>query len=58
MERFLSISPSPLLAPYVKEYWFLSADSTCQGKQRAIPSGYAGQIPNREATIYSEEYVL
>ena len=58
MERFLSISPSPLLAPYVKEYWFLSADSTCQGKQRAIPSGYAGLIFNRGGNIYSEEYGL
>ncbi|NDW11181.1 AraC family transcriptional regulator [Dysgonomonas sp. 520] len=58
MERFLSISPSPLLAPYVKEYWFLSADSTCQGKQRAIPSGYAGLIFNQGGNIYSEEYGL
>lgn len=58
MEKFLSISPSPLLAPYVKEYWFLSADSTCQGKQRAIPSGYAGLIFNRGGNIYSEEYSL
>ena len=58
MERFLSISPSPLLAPYVKEYWFLSADSTSQGKQRAIPSGYAGLIFNRGGNIYSEEYGL
>ncbi|MDR1402503.1 MAG: helix-turn-helix domain-containing protein [Tannerellaceae bacterium] len=56
MERFSSVSPSPLLAPYVKEYWFLSADST--GKQRAIPSGYAGLIFNRGGNIYSEEYSL
>jgi len=56
MERFLSISPSPLLAPYVKEYWFLSADSI--GKQRAIPSGYAGLIFNRGGDIYSKEYGL
>ncbi len=58
MERFSSISPSPLLAPYVKEYWFLSTDSTYQGKQRAIPSGYAGLIFNRGGNIYSEEYGL
>lgn len=58
MERFLSISPSPLLAPYVKEYWFLSADSTRQGKQRAIPSGYAGLVFNRVGNIFSEEYGL
>lgn len=58
MEKFSSISPSPLLAPYVKEYWFLSADSTYQGRQRAIPSGYAGLIFNRGGSIYSDEYGL
>jgi len=58
MERFLSISPSPLLAPYVKEYWFLSTDSMNQGKQRAIPSGYIGLIFNCGGHIYSEEYGL
>lgn len=58
MERFQSILPSPLLAPYVKEYWFLSADGTHQRKQRAIPSGYAGLIFNRGGNIYSEEYGL
>lgn len=58
MERFLSISPSQLLAPYIKEYWFLSADSAYQGKQRAIPSGYTGLIFNRGGNIYSEEYGL
>lgn len=57
MERFSSILPSPLLAPYIKEYWFLS-DSIYQGKQRAIPSGYAGLIFNRGGNIYSEEYGL
>ena len=58
MERFLSISPSPLLAPYVKEYWFLSTDNMYQGKQRAIPSGYVGLIFNCGGDIYSEEYGL
>lgn len=58
MERFLSIPPSPLLVPYVKEYWFLSTDSTYQSKQRAIPSGHAGLIFNRGGNIYSEEYGL
>ncbi len=58
MERFLSISPSPLLASYVKEYWFLSTDSMYQGKQRAIPSGYVGLIFNCGGNICSEEYGL
>ena len=56
MERFRSILPSPLLASYVKEYWFLSTDSAYKGKQRAIPSGYAGLIFNRGGNIYSDEY--
>ena len=56
MEKFQSILPSPLLASYVKEYWLLSTDSTYKGKQRAIPSGYAGLIFNRGGNIYSEEY--
>jgi len=50
--------PSPVLAPYVKEYWFLSADSTSGGRQRAIPSGYAGLICNYGGDLYSEEYGL
>jgi AraC-like DNA-binding protein len=54
MERFCSILPSPLLAPYVKEYWFLYADSTCKGKQRAIPSGCTGLVFNRGGNVYSE----
>ena len=58
MKRFLSILPTPLLAPYVKEYWFLSTESTFQGKQRAIPSGYAGLILNRGGNICSEKYGL
>lgn len=58
MDRFQIILPSPLLAPYVKEYWFLSADNTCQGKQRAIPSGYPGLIFNFGGDIYSEKYGL
>lgn len=58
MNRFLSILPSPLLAPYIKVYWFLSTDSIHQGKQRAIPSGCAGLIFNRGGNIYSEEYGL
>lgn len=58
MERFRSILPSPLLAPYVKEYWFLSTDSTYQGKQRAIPTGYTGLVFNRGGNIYSEKYNL
>lgn len=58
MERFLSISPSPLLAPYVKEYWLLSTDSAYQGRQRALPSGYAGLIFNCGGNICSEKYGL
>lgn len=58
MERFHSILPSPVLAPYVKEYWFLSTDSAYRGKQRAIPSGYAGLIFNRGGSVYSGSNLL
>jgi len=55
MERFCSILPTPLLASYVKEYWFLSTDSTFEGRQRAIPTGYMGIILNRGGDIYSQK---
>lgn len=58
MKDFIAISPSPLLALYVREYWFLSTDSMQQGRQRAIPSGYTGLVLNRGGNIYSDEYGL
>ena len=47
MERFQVIQPSAHLAPYVKQYWFISATDITKGYQRAIPSGYTGLVFNR-----------
>jgi len=51
MDKFQAILPSMLLAPYVKQYWFLTSDT--QGFQRAIPSGSIGLVFNRADRIYS-----
>ncbi|HJV78520.1 MAG TPA: helix-turn-helix domain-containing protein [Paludibacter sp.] len=53
MDKFQIIQPSRLLAPYVKQYWFLRVDSVAQGSQRAIPSGSMGLVFNRGDRIYS-----
>lgn len=38
MEKFRIIYPAPLLAPYVKHYWFLESDDIAHS-QRIIPTG-------------------
>jgi AraC-like DNA-binding protein len=53
MDKFQIIQPSALLAPFVKQYWFLRVDSVAQGSQRAIPSGSMGLVFNRGDRIYS-----
>ncbi len=53
MDNFQVIQPSTLLRPYVKQYWFLRADSIAQASQRAIPTGSMGLTFNRGDKIYS-----
>jgi len=53
MDKFQIIQPSALLAPYVKQYWFLRVDSVAHGSQRAIPCGSMGLAFNRGDKIYS-----
>ncbi len=39
MNQFQVLSPSVLLAPYVKQYWFVTMDNVCEGVQRLVPMG-------------------
>lgn len=39
MDRFKVIQPSVLLAPYVKQYWFLRMEDVVQSSQRLVPFG-------------------
>lgn len=39
MEKIQVIQPTKLLAPYIKQYWFLRIDDVKQGFQRFIPAG-------------------
>lgn len=52
MESFQVIQPSVLLASYVKQYWFLSADVEL-GSQRFIPGGSVGLCFNRGENVCS-----
>lgn len=42
MNSFYAIEPSPVLAPFVKQYWFVSLDNITEGYQRLLPFGYVG----------------
>lgn len=53
MEKFQAIQPSLHLQPYVKQYWFLSADGLTNGGQRAIPSGCIALSFKRGGDIFS-----
>lgn len=53
MESFQAIQPSALLAPFVKQYWFITADDAERRQQRLIPTGCIGLAFNREGCIYS-----
>lgn len=52
MESFQVIQPSKLLTPYVKQYWFLSAD-VGYGSQRFMPGGCIGLGFNRGDNVCS-----
>lgn len=60
MEKFQVIQPLVRLAPFVKQYWFISAAGIVRSHQRVIPSGYTGLVFNREGRILSavDESVL
>lgn len=53
MESFQTIPPSALLAPYVKQYWFITADDVARKSQRFIPAGCMGLAFNREGSVFS-----
>jgi len=40
MDKFQVIRPSGLLAPYVKQYWFVTMENVVRGCQRLVPFGY------------------
>jgi len=42
MNSFYAIQPSPILTPYVKQYWILSLDNAVGGRQRLLPFGSIG----------------
>ncbi len=51
-DSFQAIQPSPLLAPYIKQYWFLK--SACAGHvQGIIPTGYVSVFFHRENPLFS-----
>ena len=39
MEKIQVIQPTKLLAPYIKQYWFLRIDDVKQGFQRVFHKG-------------------
>lgn len=47
MEAFQIIKPSPLLTPYVKQYWFLKTDHIKQPTQRIVPAGNLSLVFHR-----------
>ncbi len=53
LEEFEIIQPSPVLAPYVKHYWFLKTDSVSQATQRVTPTGFISLVFHRGESLYS-----
>lgn len=53
MKEFQIICPSELLAPYIKQYWFLKIDDVKRGFQRSIPSGCTALVFHRGNKIFS-----
>jgi len=39
MNKFQAIQPSVLLAPYIKQYWFVTMENVVRGSQRLVPFG-------------------
>ena len=53
MEKIQVIQPTKLLAPYIKQYWFLRIDDVKQGFQRAIPAGCVALVFHKGNKIIS-----
>ncbi len=53
MEEFQVKKPSPLLAPYVKQYWFLKTSDLTQPNQRIIPTGSTSIVFHRASLMLS-----
>lgn len=53
MEKFQVIKPSPLLTPYVKQYWFLQVSDVAQPQQRIIPTGSVSLVFHRACGMFS-----
>lgn len=52
MDKFQVIQPSGLLAPYVKQYWFLTMENVGQVSQRLVPFGCAALSFHRGHRTY------
>lgn len=53
MEKFQVIQPSVLLAPFIKQYWFLKTNKAEGEVQRIVPVGGISLIFHREDLLYS-----
>lgn len=53
MEKIQVIQPTKLLAPYIKQYWFLRIDDVKQGFQRSIPAGCVALVFHKGNKIIS-----
>ncbi len=53
MDDFQLIQPSPLLAPYVKHYWFMTTASAVEASERVIPTGMMSLMFHRGERMFS-----
>ena len=52
MEKIQVIQPTKLLAPYIKQYWFLRIDDVKQGFQRSIPAGCVALVFHKGKQLF------
>lgn len=55
MNKFKVIQPSGLLAPYVKQYWFLRMEDVVRSSQRLVPLGCVALSFHRGNFAYSSQ---
>lgn len=55
MNKFKVIQPSVLLAPYVKQYWFLRMEDVVRSSQRLVPLGCVVLSFHRGNFTYSSQ---
>lgn len=53
MDKFQVIQPSPLLAPYIRQYWFLTVNDVAHDTQRLVPAGSIMLFFHRGGQIYT-----